>query len=76
MDQLAVHHQPAPDPGPQGEAHRVARARLEARKVTHRPFSLPISLHPKLARALVNLARVPMGGVLLDPFCGTGGILL
>lgn len=56
--------------------HRVGRARLEARKVARRPFSLPISLHPKLARALVNLARVPMGGTLLDPFCGTGGILL
>jgi tRNA (guanine10-N2)-dimethyltransferase len=56
--------------------HRVNRTRLEAEKVARRPFSLPISLHPKLARALVNLARVPMGGTLLDPFCGTGGILL
>ena len=56
--------------------HRVDRARLEATKVAHRPFSLPISLHPKFARALVNLARVPMAGTVLDPFCGTGGILL
>lgn len=56
--------------------HRVDRTGLEARKVTHRAFNLPISLHPKFARALVNLARVPAGGVLLDPFCGTGGILL
>jgi len=37
---------------------------------------LPISLHPKFARALVNLARVPMAGTVLDPFCGTGGVLL
>src|SRR5207245_3225106 len=36
----------------------------------------PISLHPKFARALVNLARVPMAGTVLDPFCGTGGVLL
>ncbi|HYU07581.1 MAG TPA: TRM11 family methyltransferase, partial [Thermoplasmata archaeon] len=56
--------------------HRVNRSRLETRKVAHRSFSLPISLHPKLARALVNLARIPRTGTLLDPFCGTGGIVL
>ncbi len=56
--------------------HRVDRSRLEATKVANRPFSLPISLHPKFARALVNLARVPMAGIVLDPFCGTGGVLL
>lgn len=56
--------------------HHVDRAGLEARKVTHRTFSLPISLHPKFCRAAVNLARAPSGGVVLDPFCGTGGILL
>ncbi|HEX9341087.1 MAG TPA: TRM11 family methyltransferase [Thermoplasmata archaeon] len=56
--------------------HRMNRSRLEARKVAKRSFTLPISLHPKLARALVNLARVPRTGTLLDPFCGTGGIVL
>ena len=56
--------------------HRVPRRDLEATKVAHRPFSRPISLHPKFARALVNLSRVPTGGTVLDPFCGTGGILL
>ncbi len=56
--------------------HRVDRTRLEATKVSHRPFSLPISLHPKFARAVVNLAEIPMAGTVLDPFCGTGGILL
>src|SRR5256884_2044712 len=56
--------------------HRVDRARLEATKVAHRSFSLPISLHPKFARALVNLAEIPMAGTVLDPFCGTGGVLL
>jgi tRNA (guanine10-N2)-dimethyltransferase len=56
--------------------HRVERSDLEARKVAFRPFSRPISLHPKLAHALVNLARVPVGGTVLDPFCGTGGVLL
>ncbi len=56
--------------------HRVDRSRLESTKVANRPFSLPISLHPKFARALVNLAQVPMAGTVLDPFCGTGGVLL
>ncbi|MBN1281001.1 MAG: methyltransferase domain-containing protein [Candidatus Thermoplasmatota archaeon] len=41
-----------------------------------RPFLAPITLHPKLARALVNLSSIKTHGLLLDPFCGTGGILL
>ena len=41
-----------------------------------RPFPSPITLHPKIARALVNLSRVKKHDVLLDPFCGTGGILI
>lgn len=49
---------------------------FEARRPQKRPFFSPISLHPKLARASVNLARAPRGGTLLDPFCGTGGILM
>ena len=42
----------------------------------HRPFFSPISLHPKLARALVNLSSIKKGETLLDPFCGTGGIII
>ncbi|MHA1667730.1 MAG: TRM11 family SAM-dependent methyltransferase [Candidatus Heimdallarchaeaceae archaeon] len=30
----------------------------------------------KLSRTLVNIAKIPENGVLLDPFCGTGTILL
>ncbi|OYT55005.1 MAG: hypothetical protein B6U72_00680 [Candidatus Altiarchaeales archaeon ex4484_2] len=41
-----------------------------------RPFFHPTSLHPKTARLLVNLARVKGGDAVLDPFCGTGGILI
>lgn len=32
-------------------------------------------LPPKLARLMVNLAEVPLGGALLDPFCGSGTVL-
>ncbi len=55
---------------------QVDRHALESRKPENRPFNHPISLHPKLARALVNLTRVKTGERLLDPFCGTGGILI
>jgi tRNA (guanine10-N2)-dimethyltransferase len=54
----------------------VDRRALEARKAENRPFKHPISLHPKLARALVNLTGIREGQTLLDPFCGTGGVLL
>lgn len=39
-----------------------------------RPRNHPTSLNPKLARAMVNLAGPT--AVLLDPFCGAGGILI
>lgn len=32
-------------------------------------------LPPKLARIMVNLAQVPLGKTLLDPFCGSGTVL-
>lgn len=54
----------------------VDRSQFEKRKVQYRPFFSPISLHPKLARALVNLSSIKTNEKLLDPFCGTGGILI
>ena len=45
------------------------------RTAPNRPFFKPVSLDPKLARAMVNLA-CPEGGPLLDPFCGTGGLIV
>lgn len=58
------------------EIAEINRSRFEARKVQHRPFFSPISLHPKLARALVNISLIKKDETLLDPFCGTGGILI
>jgi len=54
----------------------VDRSSYEQRRPHHRPFSHPISLHPRVARALVNLSGITPGETLLDPFCGTGGILI
>ena len=43
---------------------------------TDRPFFQPGSMDPLLARSVVNLARVEPGDVVLDPMCGTGGLLI
>jgi len=49
---------------------------FEKRRAHLRPGLLPISLHPKLARAVVNLTGIEKGETLYDTFCGTGGILI
>jgi tRNA (guanine10-N2)-dimethyltransferase len=54
----------------------IDRGLFEQRKNQERPFSSPISLDPVLARVMVNLSEVQAGGSILDPFCGTGGILI
>lgn len=41
-----------------------------------RPFSLPSAMQPDFSRAMVNLAEVKLGGRILDPFSGTGGIMI
>ena len=53
----------------------IDRPSFEKRKNRYMPYIYPASLHPKYARALVNLTQVPSGGRLLDPFCGTGAIV-
>ena len=54
----------------------IDRTQYELRKVKERPFFSPISLHPKYARAVVNLTQAKAGDAVLDPFCGTGGLLI
>ncbi|MDG6901258.1 MAG: hypothetical protein JRM80_04785 [Nitrososphaerota archaeon] len=46
------------------------------RSPRRRAFFHPAAIFPKLSRALVNLTRCREGQVLLDPFAGTGSILL
>jgi len=48
---------------------------ITSRQPTERPFFKPVSLDSRLARTMVNLAR-PNSGKLIDPMCGTGGILI
>jgi tRNA (guanine10-N2)-dimethyltransferase len=54
----------------------IARNRFEARKPINRPIQHPSTMPPKLARCLVNLARVTANCGILDPFCGTGALLI
>jgi len=52
------------------------RQGFAARRSPRRPFFIPSAMHPKTARVMVNLARTRPGETFLDPFCGTGGLLL
>ncbi|MFB6151591.1 MAG: methyltransferase domain-containing protein [Haloarculaceae archaeon] len=69
---------------PDGEAGRCALGWLatetdrgyEQRRPTDRPFFQPGSMDPMLARALVNVAGARPGRTVLDPMCGTGGVLI
>ncbi len=54
--------------------YSVDRSAFESRKPHYKPFFYPGVLMPRVARALVNIAKPET--MLLDPFCGTGGILV
>jgi tRNA (guanine10-N2)-dimethyltransferase len=45
-------------------------------RANKRPFFRPVSLEPRLARAAVNIAAGANDGYVVDPMCGTGGILI
>ncbi len=46
------------------------------RRPRRRPFFHPTAMQAKLARVMVNLAQPKRGDLMLDPFCGTGGMLV
>ncbi|HEY9204878.1 MAG TPA: TRM11 family methyltransferase [Candidatus Methanoperedens sp.] len=52
----------------------IDRSRFELRKPHYKPFFYPGVLMPRIALALVNISKPEK--FLLDPFCGTGGILV
>ena len=58
------------------ERIKLNKKHFEESKPHKRPFFYPGSMNPKLARCMVNLSRIKGGELLLDPFCGTGGILI
>jgi tRNA (guanine10-N2)-dimethyltransferase len=52
------------------------KGKFAGREPAQKPVFHPTSLKPKLALLLVNLSRVKKGQSLLDPFCGTGSVLI
>ena len=58
------------------EKFKLNKKHFQDMKPHKRPFFYPGSMSPKLARCMVNLSRVKENQILLDPFCGTGGILI
>jgi tRNA (guanine10-N2)-dimethyltransferase len=53
-----------------------SRRDFGARAPTEKPFFQPGSMHPLLARALANIAGARPEATVVDPMCGTGGILV
>jgi len=53
-----------------------SRRDFGTRQPTERPFFQPGSMDPLEARALVNIAGARPGATVVDPMCGTGGLLL
>lgn len=49
---------------------------FDGRAPTQKPFFKPGSMSPVLARTLSNIAGGYDGATLLDPTCGTGGVLV
>jgi tRNA (guanine10-N2)-dimethyltransferase len=56
--------------------YRIDRGAYDARNPGKREFFHPGVMMPRMARTLVNLSLCGSGAILLDPFCGTGGILI
>ncbi len=57
-------------------APRSMRQGWSTRRPRSRAFFHPSAIFPKLSRALVNLSGVQAGEAFLDPFCGTGSLLI
>jgi len=56
--------------------HSKPKHFFEERVAGRRPFALPSAMQPDFSRAMINLAEVKIGGRILDPFAGTGGIMI
>lgn len=50
--------------------------RFAERRPGDRPFFHPGVMMPRMVRALLNISCAREGEILLDPFCGTGGMIM
>jgi SAM-dependent methyltransferase len=48
----------------------------QARKLTHGFHSYPARMHPLTARRALALLELPAGAIVLDPFCGSGTVMV
>ena len=55
---------------------RVDRGSFDTRNPGKRDFFHPGVMMPRMVRTLINLTCVRAGDIILDPFCGTGGVLI
>jgi tRNA G10 N-methylase Trm11 len=58
------------------ENGQAVTGRKDPKYVTHGIHAYKGKFYPQLAKALVNIAGVTPGQVVLDPFCGSGTVLL
>lgn len=54
----------------------VNRSLFQIRKPDKKPFFSPGVIIPQLARFICNIARIKEKSIVLDPFCGTCGLLI
>jgi tRNA (guanine10-N2)-dimethyltransferase len=54
----------------------IDRGEFDARNPGKRAFFHPGVMMPRMARSIVNISMVAGGERFLDPFCGTGGVLI
>jgi tRNA (guanine10-N2)-dimethyltransferase len=52
------------------------KERWKSGSVRNRPYFHPVALQPALCRIMINLAMVKENDTILDPYCGTGSIML
>jgi tRNA (guanine10-N2)-dimethyltransferase len=54
----------------------MAPKTFSERRPRKKPFFHPSAMPSKLARCMVNLTRAKAGALVLDPFCGTGSVMI
>lgn len=59
-----------------GDAFSVQSCRKDPKYVTHGIHEYKGKFYPQLAKSLFNLAQLEPGQTVLDPFCGSGTVLL
>ncbi len=59
-----------------GIVDRRNSVRLKGESRRKRPYFHPVALEPKLCRMMINLAMIGEDSTILDPFCGTGSVML